>query len=229
MSTSTQVRKGQDQLISNLALRNLIGVSGILLPILVFLADAWLNHAQNFQPSISDYYYANGLPSDLFVGILFALSFFLLSYRGYEKSDNRAATLAGFFALGVALLPCNETAYAIDKIHLLAAASMLLVFAYMSLIEFPKFTKGAAFSTLSLTNKFRKGIFILCGCIMLLALAACLYVVLTTTDVERKEMTIIYKLETICLWAFGLSWLVKGEFYRQSIQIIRPASTQLKQ
>ncbi len=57
-----------------------------------------------FAKSISHFYYTRGF-GDIFVGILFFIAIFLYNFRGKKQIDTLCATLAGFFALGVALFP----------------------------------------------------------------------------------------------------------------------------
>jgi hypothetical protein len=42
---------------------------------------------------------------DVFVGILWAVGLFLISYKGYDSTDNWVTNLSGIFAIGVALFP----------------------------------------------------------------------------------------------------------------------------
>ena len=53
--------------------------------------------------SISNYYYTN--MRDFFVGLLFAISLFLISYTGYEKIDNIVGNISGLFALEINNVP----------------------------------------------------------------------------------------------------------------------------
>jgi hypothetical protein len=87
---------------SYLTLRKGIGLLGLALPF-VLSFGAFVVFQQALQSSIS-YYYWTGM-RDVFVGTLFAIGFFLLSYQGYEKADNIAGNLACLFAVGVALFP----------------------------------------------------------------------------------------------------------------------------
>ena len=57
-----------------------------------------------FATSISHFYYTRGF-GDIFVGILFFVAIFLYNFRGKKQIDTLCATVAGFFALGVAFFP----------------------------------------------------------------------------------------------------------------------------
>ena len=89
-------------IVSYLAMRRLIGILGIALPIIVVMGG--LAEAQPYvQGSISGYYYTN--MRDLFVGISSGVGLFLISYKGYEKIDDIVARMSGAFALGMIIFP----------------------------------------------------------------------------------------------------------------------------
>jgi hypothetical protein len=59
--------------------------------------------------SMSAYYYCgDGVMRDWFVGILWAVGVFLILYQGYTVLENVLLDGAGFFAIGIALLPMQE-------------------------------------------------------------------------------------------------------------------------
>ncbi|WP_394992285.1 hypothetical protein [Emticicia sp.] len=125
------------RLISYLYLRKAVGFLGFLLPIiLVFgallIGNGSIKNCREVQSSISDYYHTR--MRDIFVGTLCAIALFLFSYKGYDKRDNIAGTLACFFALGVAIFPtaieiptphCNISSVItnpfISKLHFICA------------------------------------------------------------------------------------------------------------
>ena len=75
---------------SYLTLRKAIGFLGIALPFAVSLG-ALLLFRTGIQSSISSYYYTG--TRDVLVGSLWAIGFFLLSYKGYERIDSIAGKL----------------------------------------------------------------------------------------------------------------------------------------
>jgi hypothetical protein len=126
---------------SYLALRKAIGILGSALPFVVSLG-ALILFGTGLQSSISSYYHTG--MRDVFVGTLFATGFFLLSYKGYERSDDVAGNLACVFAVGVALFPtapAGATAIGtriIGYVHLAFAALFFLTLTYFSLFLFTK-------------------------------------------------------------------------------------------
>ncbi len=78
MKHLTTDQKQSTLVLSYNAHRNMIGAIGILLgPILA--ASAWLIDDCGFQMSISEYYHTQ--VSELFVGSLFVVTFFLFGYK----------------------------------------------------------------------------------------------------------------------------------------------------
>src|SRR5205085_6197188 len=93
----------------------------------------------------------------LFVGILAALSVYLLTYQGYanesQKWDRRAAIIAGVSAAVVALFPTSPPHGLatlpwwfdwISKVHAAAATALFSMFAVFSLWLFRKRAPGDA-------------------------------------------------------------------------------------
>src|SRR6056297_1991085 len=87
--------------VSYLTLRNSIGFTGILLPLIVAIGG--FISGLNIQPSISAYYWtASG---DVFVGVLFIAGALLLTYNGYDLADRITTLIAGVSAIGTAMFP----------------------------------------------------------------------------------------------------------------------------
>ncbi len=189
--------------VSYLTLRRTVGVLGVALPVVVALWGFDLCHCGRLQPSISDYY---GLRTrDAFVGILFTIAWFLFAYRGYERRDDVAGNLACLFALGVALSPNSGTPVE-RTIHFGSALCLFLVLAYFALFLFTK-TGGAP----TPQKRVRNRVYVACGVTMLVCIAAIgvYFAFLQGTAVSGLDP--VFWLESLALWAFGVSWFVKGE------------------
>jgi hypothetical protein len=94
----------KDNAMSAIAQRRLVGFLGILLPLAcaaytVVAAQAWL-------PTISHYYYTP--VHGAFIVIISGLGMVLFVFRGYDKWDRTATTIAAIAALGVALFPAER-------------------------------------------------------------------------------------------------------------------------
>jgi hypothetical protein len=184
-------------------LRRIVGLLGVFLPIILLLWGFALSGWGVVLPSISDYY---GLRTrDALVGILFTIGWFLFSYEGYDWRDAVAGKLACLFALCVALFPNSGTPTE-EHIHFVSALLLFLTLAYFSLFLF---TKSAPVMTLRKVQ--RNAVYRVCGVIMLVAMALVgLYYQLPDAN-PLAALHPAFWLETIALWAFGVSWFVKGE------------------
>jgi hypothetical protein len=160
---------------------------------------------------------------DVFVGYVCTLSIFLLSYKGYDLTDRIVSAFAGIFGLTVALLPttfktpalpCNITCNIfhpsyIGTIHLVAAGLFLISLGVFSLFLFTKGETNPTPQKLIRNKIYRVAAYLIFICVGLLIIYFAL------PDSMTGSLTIykpIFWLETIAVMAFGISWLVKGEF-----------------
>ncbi|MFK7775825.1 MAG: hypothetical protein AB8F94_27125 [Saprospiraceae bacterium] len=206
-------------LISYLTLRKFLGILGILLPLLLILAGTVFGKCDAIQASISDYFHTP--MRDVFVATISSMAFFLFTYKGYDKKDNLLCNIAGIAALLVAFCPTysdpitncmNENVLAsqshlLGKIHLFAAATFFILIVQISMFQF---TKGGSKTP---EKRKRNLIYKCCGVIIFISL---LIIALYFLYLEKEFPFLIkYKpvfwLETIALFAFGISWLVKGD------------------
>ena len=191
-------------------IRTSIGVLGILLPVLLYFINGEMSQ------SISITYYSKA--SFVFSAIIFAFSLFLITYKGYEKdknekiSDNLLTNFAGLLALFVLVFPTkyiissncakeilNHYVFTSEveittKIHYISAG---LFFILMGGMSFFKFARG--------NNVKHQYLYKVLGLIMWGAII-CIGIL---NLLEIKE---IFIYESIVLWAFGISWLLKGKF-----------------
>jgi hypothetical protein len=197
-------------------MRRLIGILGISLPFIVVIGG-FTQGGPGLQGSISGYYYTN--MRDLFVGILSGVALFLMSYRGYEKIDDIVANMSGIFALGIIFFPTAMYSgkvvrvglFLIDDnisevIHLTFGALFFLALAFNSLFLFTRRHPGV----MGKEKKRRNVIYRVCGIVMILAIVC---VAIYTISLRGTFVAAIYPvlmLESVASFAFGISWLVKG-------------------
>ena len=197
--------------ISYLTLRRAVGIIGVALPFTLVLGK-WLFQGWGIQSSISAYYYTG--MRDVFVGSLCAIGVFLLSYRGYEPTDDLAGNLACAFVVGVALAPTAPesgatllqvwTGYA----HLLFASAFFLTLAYFSLVLFRKTNPAKRMTDRKVQ---RNAVYSACGYTILVCVGL---IVVDTVFLRRaalQSLDPVFWLESIAVIAFGVSWLTKGE------------------
>lgn len=200
--------------LSTNAHRQLIGYLGFFLPFFLY-ALAGLRPTRELPEwrllgSISAYYYSGAVA--IFVGVLFGLALFLLTYRGYSdaRADRVLGRLAAACAFGVALFPTaapgsvtapdwwNRTA---QWIHLTSAALLFSCFALFSLWLFRR-TNVPRGEPLPTEKRRRNLLFLVCGVVIV----GC---ILWAGSAILRPHPIFWP-EAIALWAFAVSWLVKG-------------------
>ncbi|MBA2248800.1 MAG: hypothetical protein H0W12_01255 [Chitinophagaceae bacterium] len=205
------------RLISYNTLRKAIGWMGISLPAVMIAGNFLWGHCSSLQDSNSHYYYT--VTGNLFTGILCAVALFLLAYKGFDRTDHITSSLAGFFALGIAMFPTNDNSAnscaiihlpinAIrNYIHYCFAAAFFISLACISLFLFTK-SKGYKTKEKKLRNKVYRS----CGIIIFIAVfLLALYSFFGDHFHSFGKYKPVFWLEWIALGAFGASWLVKGE------------------
>jgi len=211
------------RLIPYQTLRQAIGWLGILLPAAMIIGNWFMHNCTTVQSSISHYYYT--ITGQWLVGILCAVAMFLISYRGYELKDNITSSIAGFTAIAIAFFPTNTATMVPEKIimnecllfslrenglrntvHYAGACLFFFSLAYMSLFLFTK-SNGVKTKEKITRNK----VFISCGIIILLSILLVGLYGFFGEGTGLKKYKPVFWLEWIALFAFGISWLVKGE------------------
>lgn len=204
---------------SNRAERNLIGAIGLALPPLLWLLAGVRPVAVQrwaLLPSISSYYHTGGVAA--FVGLLVALALFLLSYRGYKVPvwgtvDRVTARVAAGAALLVAFFPTDVPGREyytapwwhawVGSVHTTAAAVLFLAFAVFALVLFTQTDRRRQPTVEERRDKRRRNeLFVVCGVGIVASIA--------WAGVNTLQRRPIFWQESVALWCFGISWLVKG-------------------
>src|SRR5690606_11597741 len=111
-----QLKEIHNELVfSYLTLRNLIGFSGMLLPVILVFTTAIGENDPIIAYSISDYYYTSN--GDVLVVLLCVLGVFLLTYKGYTWKERILTSLAAVSAIGVAFSPTSASSASSASIH----------------------------------------------------------------------------------------------------------------
>lgn len=211
----------------------MLGWLGIFLPI-VLVVWSLCSPCGEIQESISAYYYTPA--RNIFIGILCGIALFLVSYTGFPKnktdyiSENALTNIAGFLALGVAFFPtsfeeswscaCHTCLYSTafpplyKIIHLGSAVSFFSIVAYISYKKFT-YLEGPLTDKRKVLHAIYKG----CGITIAVSIVLMVfYFLLEHFEVLNSAkypilntLPPIFILETIALWAFGSSWLIKGK------------------
>ena len=200
-----------------LRIRNLCGLLGIILPWLALFSAGIAEHVgscrQEWWWSISASYYL----SPALVGVLVPACIVLISYIGYDWTDNLITTLAGVFGLCIVLFPCAVSwkdplepvgffQLPMNVSHTLHAVFACLFFVTIALNSIFQFTKHGA--TMTDRKILRNKIYRFCGYGMLGLMA-----VFGVSKLLGAPRWTVMPLEIILLHLYGFAWLVKGEAF----------------
>lgn len=176
--------------------------------------------------SISASYHADFWSRDIFVGCLFAISAFLLSYNGKPPLSGQEALnpidrllisqsfqktiskIAAFSAIGVAMFPCKcgNHEEIIPNIH---GVSAFLMFMILSIFCFV-FYKRAKIKN-HWHAKTRAIIYLICG----MAIIACILIIgihnAFSDEESIRKSSLTFWTELVALCAFGTSWLIASQ------------------
>jgi hypothetical protein len=220
----TRVVVGMGRDLSVSAHRQLIGYLGLLLPVVLYLL-AGLRLTTGLQPwkllgSVSAYYYTGAV--GVFIGVLFALSLFLFSYRGYEgdRIDRIIGKIAGIAALGVPLFPTKPPLVSlapgwwIPIMHTLHLISAIVLFGSFILFAVWLFRQSRIprFRDRPPEKRARDTVCLVCGIAMILGMI--------WAAIASFLGTSIFWPETVAIEGFAVSWLAKGEAH---LSIVRAA------
>lgn len=199
---SLKLPQGEDPALSYHNLRAIIGCVGLGLPAVLLLTGIADGH---FESSISAYYYTK--VGDAFTGALCVIGIFLVAYRIARWAiDNVTTTLAGIGAFGVAFFhaaPKNATPgqLRLSVVHLAAAAALLILLGAISLFIFPQDVPPHL--------KWRANCYRGLGALIWLSLVL-MPVLSALAGSFYDDNHGFFILETICVTAFAVSFILKG-------------------
>jgi len=198
--------RGENPALSYRNLRAIIGYVGLTLPVVLLLTGVIDGHLES---SISAYYYTK--VGNVFTGALCVIGIFLVAYRLTSWAlDNVATTLAGVAALGVAFFhaaPKNATLnqLRLADVHLACAAALFILLGAISLLIFPEDMSEAE----KQDQKWR--LYCYMGLGALIWLSIILMPVLNALAGSFYDNNhVFFILETICVMAFAVSFILKG-------------------
>jgi hypothetical protein len=205
-------------------LRTRIGILAFLFPlILLGVGRSW---GINIQQTMSNYYFAldpdgrvDMYPVRLwFCGILFVVGFFLHKYHGFSKNEDRWLSVAGAFALGVAIFPMtingrNEYDFVLSWIPLSFVSQLSLhgICAVLAFASIAVVIVCYADSTLSelkdqpAKRKLFKTIYFIIALSMIIAIGIAIYL-----NIRYPGGDYILTAEWAGIWSFAAYWFVKN-------------------
>lgn len=211
-----------------------IGAITLAFPVvLILIGWCW---GIGIQPTLSDYYYAtepvgnrvDAFPVRLwFCGILFAVGVFLFRYRGFSRNEDRWLSLAGTFALGVAIFPTSHNGqsdyHLFDKLGMpwlsLHGLSAVLAFLCIAVVIF--WYADSTLSKLEEANpkayKRLKTAYAAIGAYMAVSIA----VTVALHYFNGKQGIYILLAEWSGIWAFGAYWFFKKWELKKVAEIMK--------
>lgn len=200
------------------------------LPFVVWIGARLSPPYIGIQGSISAYYHTT--MRDLFVGILFSIGIFLLTYnprfynKSYGRTDQYLGILAGMSAIAAALFPTSRSNWQeifppapydeglFGIIHLSSAGVLFGSMIYFSYFLFTETTPGKKIRRGSIKERrnkvYRAMAVVMAVCVVLIGIYFAAGFGGSGTELFTKYPPVFF-LEWAAIWAFGVSWSVKGE------------------
>ncbi len=216
-ANNTPEKTNQDQQ-TFLMLRRSIGYLGIVFPLIVFLGSLFFSDCDEGLSSISAYYHSN--MRDVFVSVICVIGVFLFTYRGHNSTENFAGNFACLFAFGIAFFPtdypdkdfcmqCTKGAVKIHPtLHGISAAAFFLILTYFAWKLFPKNEESHQDSP---QRKKRIKTYKTCATVMFVSIILiAIYKFFFQNNESISRFDPVFYLEWAALWAFGISWIVRG-------------------
>lgn len=228
---------------SYLMIRTVVGFIGIFLPIAFIIGEAfYLRGDVHVRGSISAYYHS--AMRDLFVAGLCVIGFLLMTYMSAQMRtwDFWLSMVAGIAVVGVAFFPTKRSGLTEDAVlcgaepapagcapvqqalgetptavvHFVCAAVFILSLAVIAFLFAYREKKYENDRRMALVQK-------ICGWAII---AAIVWVVIGFfANLTIWELTPLYVGEVISVWAFGISWLLKGKDLRAVLGLPRARAT----
>lgn len=185
-----------------------IVILSVLLPLVLYFGGKL--HGIPLADSMSAYYGEHqGEMRNWFVGILWTIGSFLYLYKGFSRLENILLNLAGAFAIGVAMVPCNcwtEAQGPSNKVHNFVAVSFFVAMALVCLFcandTIPLLPKGEQ-------DAFRRRYHAIGIVLILSPLAA----IVVSYAIDRHNSYKFF-IEAFAVWTFAFYWYTKSREFK---------------
>jgi hypothetical membrane protein len=203
--------------------RAIIGFIGITLPIVLIVGDHLLGpNAPFLRSALSDYYYAG--TRDVFVGAMFSVGVFLVTYKIFERSiSNLLTIISGLSAFAIGLFPTTRpdgvnisltplqlrlTEATVGRVHIISSGIFIVSLAIMSFLfglQEGRRPQQRPTGRAMLSPRFWRWFHWTIALVILVA------VTVTTWATDHHTFPRARLIgEVVAVSAFGLSWLAKG-------------------
>lgn len=154
--------------------------------------------------SISASYHEGGWSQSFFVGFLFAIAAFLLSYNGKSRREMILSKVAAVAAFGVAMFPCKceDRTEIIEHVHAVSASVMFLILAYFCYLFFQRAKAKGHTEAVR-----REVVYAACGVTILISMVVLALDSILGHPISDEIDRLTFFCETAALVAFGVSWL----------------------
>ncbi len=185
--------------INHRTIKLLVGVIAITLASLTsFLSEVPLT-------SISESYYQEPWPRNIFVGFLFAIAAFMFAYNGLARVEMIMSKIAAVAAMGVAMFPCvcGDHDEIIPHVHYISAGIM---FAILTGFCYVFYRRADAKNHPEARRRAR--IYAVCGFAIVAAIVVIAIENLSDGLISSHVSRAVFAAEATGLVAFGISWLI---------------------
>ena len=194
-------------------LRIALGVIAIMLPVVLAVISTISPECTTLvctENSISEYFYVD-VAKALFIGILIAEGALLMMYKGYSNQENTALNFAGLFLWGVAFFPTTEGSDPmtwISVMHIVWALSFFACVIYVALWK-------SGETLVHLEEKTANDYWQVYRAIGILMVVLPFVAVFIVKSIGKDSM--VFWIEAVAIWVFGLYWFVKSRELRKSV------------
>ena len=196
--------------LSYLGLRRTVGIICMALPFALMIGGTIFCGHFSTEHSISFYYHT--CMRDLFVGSMCAVGLFMCFYYDNTWKDQAMGICAGVGAFGVAVFPTtfdHDNPVWQGTAHNISAGVFFGSLIILSALLFPhKRKEGDSSQFKKDYRRLRNIIYWICAGIMTVSV---LCLLIYEAD-DNHDVHIMFWCETIALFFFGISWIVKGDF-----------------
>jgi hypothetical protein len=187
-----------------------IVILSVALP-LVLLGYSLVAHGRLVESSMSAFYGADGgAMRNWFVGILWAIGFFLILYQGFSPLEDWLLNFAGGFAVLTALTPCHCSAQEeLDKSTAHAAFAVLFFACMVGVCLFCARDTVTLLPEKSDQDRFTRTYYTIALLLFASPLAA-----LGTAYFARARGSLVFFIEWFAVYVFASYWAVKSAEFR---------------
>ena len=187
-----------------------IVILSVALP-LVLLGYSLVTHGRLVESSMSAFYGADGgAMRNWFVGILWAIGFFLILYKGFSTLEDWLLNFAGGFAVLTAMTPCNCWGQdVVDKSRAHATFAILFFACMVGVCLFCARDTLTLLPKKSDQDRFRNTYYTVALFLFTSPLAA-----LAVAYFARAQGSMVFFIEWFAVWVFAVYWAVKSAEFK---------------